>query len=120
MGNVGGKHDPAAPGMDADELHSGRVAADRVQTYARSELDRTVVEPYPPRKIETHDADDILHLEGAGEERVAHVAAGRVMQLDLLQMKLRRGEAVECADMVVMHMGQDYVGDRMAIEPHLA
>jgi hypothetical protein len=42
------------------------------------------------------------------------------MQLDLLQMKLRRRETVECADMVVMHMGQDYVGDSIAIEPHQA
>jgi hypothetical protein len=42
------------------------------------------------------------------------------MQLDLLQMKLRRREAVECANMVVMHMGQDDVGDRIAIEPHQA
>ena len=120
MGDVGGEHDPAAPGMDADELHPRRVAADRVQTYARSELDRTVVEPHPPGEIEPHNADDILDLEGASEERVAHVAAGRVMQLDLLQMKLRRREAVECADMVVMHMGQDYVGNRIAIEPHQA
>ena len=96
------------------------MAADRVQTDARSELDRTVVEPHPPGKIETHDADDVVHLEGTGEERVAHVAAGRVMQLDLLQMKLRCRKAVECSDMIVMHMGQDHIGDRIAIEPHQA
>ena len=42
------------------------------------------------------------------------------MQLDLLQMKLRRRETVECADMVVMHMGQDHIGDGIAVEPDQA
>ena len=103
MGNVGGEHDPTASGVDADELHPGRVAADRVQTYARSELDRTVIEPHAPGKIETHDADNIFHLEGTGEERMAHIATGRVVQLNFLQVKLRRREAVEGSDMVVVH-----------------
>ena len=40
------------------------------------------------------------------------------MQLDFLQMKLRHREAVERPDMVVMHMGQDHVGDGVAVEPH--
>ena len=34
MSDVGGEDDPAAPGMDADELHPRRMAADRVQTDA--------------------------------------------------------------------------------------
>jgi hypothetical protein len=36
MGNVGGEHNPAAARMDPDELHPRRMAADRMQTYARS------------------------------------------------------------------------------------
>src|SRR6516162_2068271 len=33
-------------------------------------------------------------------------------------MELRLGEAVKGADMVVMHMGQDHVGDVIAVEPN--
>ena len=44
------------------------------------------------------------------------MAARRVVQLDLLEMKRRGREAVECANMVVMHVGQDHVGDRVAVE----
>jgi len=76
------------------------------------------VELDPPGEIEPHDVDDIVHLERAGEERVAHIAAGRVMQLDLLQMKLRRREAVERPDMVVVHVGQDHIGDGIAVESY--
>jgi hypothetical protein len=49
---------------------------------------------------------------------MAHVAAGRVVQLGLLQVKLRTGEAVKRPDVVVMHMGQDHVGDGIAVEPY--
>ena len=87
------------------------MAADRVQTDARSELGRSVVEPYPPGEVQPHDTDDILDLERARKERVPHVAPGRVVQFDFLQMKLRHREAVERPDMVVMHMGQDHVGN---------
>ena len=38
------------------------------------------------------------------------------MQLELLQMKLCLREAVERADMVVMHMGQDHIGNAIAVE----
>ena len=48
------------------------------------------------------------------------MAARRVVQFDLLQMKLRRREAVERSDMVVMHMGQDHIGDGIAVEPDQA
>ena len=48
--------------------------------------------------------------------RVAHVAAGRVVQLDLLQVELRRRKAVIGADVVVMHMGEDHVLDRVGID----
>jgi hypothetical protein len=37
------------------------------------------------------------------------------MQHDLLQMKLRRREAVERPDMVVGHVGQDHIGDGIAV-----
>jgi hypothetical protein len=95
MGHVGSEHDPAAAGMDADELHAWGVAADRVQTDARSQLDRSVVEPHPPGEVEPHYADDILDFKRARKERVPHIAPGRVVQLDFLQMKLRRWEAVK-------------------------
>ena len=117
MAHVGGDDDPAAACMHADELHAGRMAADRMNTDPRREFDRPVVELDAAREIEPHDADDILDLERASEERVAHVAAGRVMQFDFLQMKLRFREAVECPDMVVMHVGQDHIVDGVAVEP---
>ena len=47
MGDVGGEDDPAAASVDADELHTRRVAAHRVQTDARRKLGRPVVELDP-------------------------------------------------------------------------
>jgi hypothetical protein len=67
-------------------------------------------------KIEPHDPDHVLDLERAGEERVAHVAAGRVVQFHLLQMELRIGEAVKIADMVVVHVCQHDVSDGIAVD----
>src|SRR5271154_5729549 len=116
MADVGGEYDPAAAGMNADELHARGVTADRMQGDPRRQLDRSVVELDPPREVEPHDADDILDLERAGEERMAHVMAGGVMQLGLLQMELRRRKAGKRADMVVMHVSQDNVGDVIAVE----
>ena len=75
------------------------------------------MEPDPAGEIQPHDADHVLDLERMGEERMAHVMPGRVVQLGLLQMKLRLGKAVEGADVVVVHVGQDHVGDRVAVEP---
>ena len=103
--------------MHAHELHSRRVAADRVQSDPRRQLDGPAVEPDPPGEVQPHEAHHILDLERAGEVRMAHVVPGRVVQLDFLQMELRRRETVEGADMVVMHMGQDHIGDGAAVEP---
>ncbi len=71
----------------------------------------------PAGEIQPHDADHVLDLKRMGEERMAHVMPGRVVQLGLLQMKLRLGKPVEGADVVVVHVGQDHVGDRVAVEP---
>jgi hypothetical protein len=68
------------------------------------------------RKVQLHDADDILDFKRAGEVRIAHVAAGRVVQFDLLQVELRRRKAVKRADVVIMHVGQDHVGHGIAID----
>ena len=89
MRHVGSEHDPAAAGMDADELHAWGVAADRVQTDAGSELDRSVVKAHPPGEVQPHDADDIIDLERAGEERVPIWRPVIVVQLDFLQMTAR-------------------------------
>src|SRR5438093_1519634 len=103
--------------MDADELHAWGVAADRMQTDAGCELDRSIVEPHAPGEVLPHDPDDILDLKGAGEEWVAHMAPRRVVHLDFLQMKLRRWKAVKRPDMVVMHVSEDHIGDGIAVEP---
>jgi hypothetical protein len=95
----------------------GECPSTGVQANARSELDRPITELDPPREIEPHDADNILDLEGAGEERMAHMAAGRVVQFNFLQMKLRRRKPVECSDVVVMHVGQNHVGNTIVVEP---
>jgi hypothetical protein len=52
-------------------------------------------------KIEPHDPDRVFDLERTGEKRMAHVAAGRVMQFHLLQVELRVGKPVKIADVVV-------------------
>ena len=75
-----------------------------------------VVELDAPRKIEPHDPDHVFDLERTGEERVTHVAAGRVVQFHLLQMELRIGEAVKIADMVVVHVGKHDVLDGIAVD----
>jgi hypothetical protein len=117
MAHVGGEHDPAAARMDAHELHARCVPADRVQRDARRQFDRTVIEPHAAREIEPDDADDILNLERAGEKRVPHVVPGRVVQFFFLQMKFGPRKAVKGADMVVVQVGQDHVGGRIAVEP---
>lgn len=87
-----------------------------MQRDARRELCGAVIELDALRKIEPNDPDHVLDLERAGEERMTHVAAGRVVQFDLLQMKLRIGEAVKIADMVVVHVGQHNVLDGVAVD----
>ncbi len=69
------------------------------------------------RKVQPDDADDILDLERAGEVRIPHIPAGRVVQLDLLQVKLRGRKAVIGPGMVIMHMGEDDVLDRAGVDP---
>jgi hypothetical protein len=39
------------------------------------------------------------------------------VQLNFLQMKLRRWEAVKRPDMVVMHVSEDHIGDAVVVEP---
>jgi hypothetical protein len=46
---------------------------------------------------------------------MAHVATGRVVQFDLLQMKLRVGKPVKIADMVVVHVREHNVLDGIAV-----
>jgi ferredoxin-NADP reductase len=60
-----------------------------VQADPRRGLDRPAIEPHAARETEPHDADDVLDLEGMGEERVAHVVAGRVVQFGFLHAENR-------------------------------
>ena len=45
-----------------------------------------------------------------------HVAAGRVVDLRLLQMELRLRETIESADVVVVQVGQDHVLHGVAVD----
>jgi len=58
-----------------------------------------------------------LHSRRVGEKRMAHMAAGRVVQLDLLQMKSRiwHWQSLEIPDMVVVHMREHDVLDGAAV-----
>src|SRR5204862_249919 len=47
---------------------------------------------------------------------MAHVAAGRVVQFDLLQVELGVGKPVKIADMVVVHMCEHDVLDGIAVD----
>ena len=91
------------------------MSADR-QDDAGRQLCGAVVKLDALRKIEPHDPRHVLDLERAGEERMAHVAAGRVVQFDLLQVELRIGKAVKIADMVVVHMCEHDVLDGIAVD----
>ena len=100
MRDIGRQHDPAAAGVDAHELHARRMPADRMQCDAWRELCH-VVEFGALRKIEPHHPDHVFDLERTGEKRMAHVAAGRVVQFHLLQVELRARKPVKIADVVV-------------------
>ena len=102
--------------MDKHELHARRMPADRMQGDAWRQLRGAVVEFDALRKIEPHDPDHVLDLERAGEERMAHVASGRVVQFDLLQVELRARKPVKIADMVVVHVRQHDVLDGTAVD----
>jgi hypothetical protein len=87
-----------------------------VQGDAGRKLRAAIVEENALGVVEPHHADDVLHLEGMREARIAHVAPGRVVHLRLLQVELRRRKAVEIADMVVVQVGQDHVLHAVAVD----
>src|SRR5450830_871276 len=67
------------------------------------------------RKIQPYNSTDVLHLEGMGEARIAHVVTCGVMNLRFLQVEARLREPVKVSDMVVMQMRKNDVADLLGI-----
>ena len=82
-----------------------------------AQLGGAVVELDAAREIQPDDPDHVLDLERVREMRVSHMAAGRVVELRLLQVELRGRKPVIGADVVIMHVGQDHVLHRLRIDP---
>src|SRR5215216_2273590 len=92
------------------------MPANRMQRYSRREFRRAVVEHHAMGEVEPYNAHDILDLERVREPRIAHVTAGGVCELRLLQMEGRGRKAVEVADVVVVEMRQDHVLNARAVD----
>ncbi len=117
VGGIRGDHDPAAPGEHAHELEAVAVAADQVQADAGRELLVAVVEVDPAAVELAHHAGHVLDVERHAQAPVAHVAAGSVGHLPVLQVEGRTGKDLEVADVVVVQMGDDHVLDLAGVDP---
>jgi hypothetical protein len=92
------------------------MPADRMQGDPRRQLRWAIIEFEALCEIEPHDPDHVFDLERTGEKRMAHVAAGRVVQFGLLEVELRTRKPVKIADMVVMHVGEHDVLHRTGVD----
>src|SRR5579859_3341989 len=99
MGRVRGENDRPAPRGYAYDLQPHRVPADEVQGNAGEEFHVAVVKTHATRINAPHHSHYVLDLEGSAEAFVAHVAAGGVVHLELLQMERRGREEIEVSDM---------------------
>jgi hypothetical protein len=87
-----------------------------MQREARRDLHFARMHLHPALEVEPHHADHVLDVEAVADARIAHVLAGGVGHLALLQVEARVRELVEVADMVVVHVGQDHVAHRPGID----
>src|SRR3546814_7053815 len=94
MGHVGGDDDPAAAGVDADELQPGRVPARPMHADARGDRRVAGIERHPACIVQPHDAAHVLDLERMGEPRIAPVAARSEEHKSELQSLMRISYAV--------------------------
>ena len=96
------------------------MAADQMQRDSGKELGVAVVELDSPGVNAPHHAGDVLCLEGAAVALFAHVAPGRVLHLQVLQVQRRRGKQLEIADVVVVQVRDHDILDRRRIDAEQA
>src|SRR5260221_5088522 len=110
MGRRGEATNPwTRSGRPPPTWRAARVPADEMHRDAGMQLRVAVVKAHAPGVRAPHHSHHVLHVVGAAELRLGHVAAGGVAHLEILQMQRRRRKKIEVADMVVMQMGDYYV-----------
>src|SRR6266851_9994759 len=116
MARIGGKHDVTALRVHPRDLKAGRMARREMQGKARREFHVAVVHLEAALEVHPHHTDHVFLLEAVTEIPVAHEAAGREGHLALLDMEARMAKLAEVADVVVVQMRDEAVGDRIKID----
>src|SRR5713101_8852503 len=71
-------------------------------------------------EVEPHHADDILLFEAMAEIRVAHMAPGGEGDFAFLEVEARVRQLVKVADVIVVQMRQNDIGDRIRVNIELS
>jgi hypothetical protein len=87
----------------------------KVQRKSRGKIHITLVEFESTLEVEPHHADDILLLEAVAEIGVAYIASGGEGEFAFLEMKARVWQLVKVADVIVVQVRQDDIGDRVRV-----
>ena len=116
MRGIGRDDDPAAARPNPRDLQARRMTADAVQGQPRHKLGVAIVEDsFVGIDVPQHHLN-IFKVERAAKHLVAHVAAGRIGHVAILEMKARARQTVEIAGVIVMQMRDDDVGDLVGID----
>ncbi len=113
---VRSENDPAAARPDSGALQSGGMAADAVHGEAGSEFVIAIVEDRFFRIDVTNHFEHVFQVKRRAKLSMAHRASRGEGHFAILQMKVRRREAIEITGVIVMKMGDDYVRDAIRID----
>ena len=109
MTRIGSKHNPAALGVNANNLKSTCVSTDPVHRNSVSEFKLSVLKSDAIFKISVDQITDVGRVVSVSAKSVTHFFAGCIMHLSLLQMKTRFRQQSCVACMIVMRVGDDGV-----------
>ena len=94
------------------------MPADVVHREARGELVVAGVEHHSALVDGPDELGDVVARERVAERGSGHVPAGGVRHLTVLDMEAGPGELLEPADVVVVEVGEDHIGDLVRVHAH--
>ena len=113
---IRGQNYPSSLCMNANALESLGVTTNAMHTNARCDVTRTVVKSHPVGKHALDHPNHIRQFDTMAELMVAHVASSGIGHFFVLNMELGIWEIVQCANMVIVHVADDDVFDRMGVD----
>ena len=108
---VGRQDNPAASRGHPHHLQAGRMTADKMHRDSRCDLRGPVMETHAPVMHSPHGRNDVFDLECMAQNPVAHASTRAIRHLGILDVKPSRGEKVDAAGMVKMHVRQHDVAN---------